>query len=196
MSAKATEEPTTDPRVQRSRAAVIDATRELLREHGFAGVTIEAVSALSGVAKTTIYRQWADREHLLLDSCVAAKGVVSVYDTGDLRHDLIAGLRMLANELSGGDMSSLIPAMIEASERSPKFRALNEAFMAAKRAPLKDRLKIAMKRGEIRAGLDVETLMAVLAGPMFYRRLLVHQPLSKAFVDDLVDLVLGGAAPQ
>jgi AcrR family transcriptional regulator len=187
-------EPSTDPRIQRSRAAVIDATRELLREHGFAGVTIEAVSALSGVAKTTIYRHWPDREHLLLDSCVAAKGIVGVYDTGDLRGDLVAGLRMLAAELTGGDMSSLIPAMIEASERSAEFRALNEAFMAAKRAPLKDRLRIAAKRGEIRPGIDLETLMSLIAGPMFYRRLLVRQPLSKTFVDDLVDLVLGGAS--
>lgn len=181
--------------MQRSRSAVIDATRQLLRDHGFAGVSIEAVSALSGVAKTTIYRQWPDCDHLLLDVFVSTKGAVPVHDTGDLRHDLIAGLRMLASELTSGDMASLLPAMIEASERSPAFRALNEAFIAAKRAPLRDRLRVAVKRGDLRPGLDIETLMAVLAGPLFYRRLLLHQPIPKAFVDDLVDLVLGGAAP-
>ncbi len=186
-------EPSTDPRIQRSRSAVIDATRELLRDHGFAGVTIEAVAARSGVAKTTIYRHWPDCNHLLLDSCVAARGHIAVHDTGDLRRDLVAGLRMLAAELTVGDMASLLPAMIEASERSPEFRLLNEAFISAKRAPLKDRLRLAAKRGEIRPGLDLEMLMSVIAGPLFYRRLLLHQPLSKGFVDDLVDLVLGGA---
>lgn len=172
---------------------MIDATRELLREHGFAGVTIEAVSALSGVAKTTIYRQWADRDHLLLDSCAAAKGSVVVHDTGDLRADLVAGLRMLAGVLTAGDLAALFPAMIEASERSPEFRALNEVHLAENRAPLRDRLRIAVKRGELKPGVDLETLMAVLAGPLFYRRLIVRHSLSKSFVDDLVDLVLSGA---
>lgn len=174
---------------------MIDATRALLREHGFAGVTIEAVSSLSGVAKTTIYRQWPDRDHLLLAACTAAKGNVVVHDTRDIRADLIAGLRMLAAELTGGDLSTLIPAMIEASERSAQFRALHDVFMAEKRAPFRERLRVAVKRGELKPGVDIETLMSVLAGPLFYRRLIVRHPLSKGYVDDLVDLVLGGAAP-
>jgi AcrR family transcriptional regulator len=50
--------PTTDDRIN---AAAL----EIIREHGLQHVTMEAVSARSGVAKTTIYRRYADRFELL-----------------------------------------------------------------------------------------------------------------------------------
>src|SRR2546429_7561340 len=49
-----------DPRVVRTKAAVLDAATTLLAE-GASTFTIEAVSARSGVAKTTIYPHWAFR---------------------------------------------------------------------------------------------------------------------------------------
>src|SRR6186997_2184128 len=56
-----------DPRVARSRAAVISAATELLVESGPSAVTIDAIVARSGVAKSTIYRHWGSRDDVLLD---------------------------------------------------------------------------------------------------------------------------------
>ena len=47
-----------DPRLERTRRAVLEAALDLLTEHGYGEVTIEAVAARSGVAKSTIYRHW------------------------------------------------------------------------------------------------------------------------------------------
>src|SRR4051794_14143427 len=60
-------QPCLDPRVARSRAAVIDAATELLVESGPSAVTIDAIVARSGVAKSTIYRHWGSRDDVLLD---------------------------------------------------------------------------------------------------------------------------------
>ena len=57
-----------DPRRAKSRARVLASAVELLREEGLSGLTIEAVAARSGVAKTTIYRQFADRDELHLSA--------------------------------------------------------------------------------------------------------------------------------
>ena len=57
-----------DPRVARSRAAVLAATVDLLGELGHAGTTVEAIAERSGVAKTTIYRHWPSRAPLLIDA--------------------------------------------------------------------------------------------------------------------------------
>ena len=52
----------------RSRQTILDATRELLAHDGDVGaLTVEAVAARSGVAKTTIYRRWRDKWQLALD---------------------------------------------------------------------------------------------------------------------------------
>jgi AcrR family transcriptional regulator len=53
---------TGEPRGERSKQAILGATRELLAEEGgVRSLTVEAVAARSGVAKTTIYRRWHDK---------------------------------------------------------------------------------------------------------------------------------------
>ncbi len=185
---------TPDPRVLRSRSTVIEATRAILHESGFSGATIEAISARSGVAKTTIYRQWKDRNELLLDAFAFDKRSVDFPTSDDLRADLSTGLQMLSRELYGSEWVNLMPAMIEASERDPDFLAMSRSTIETRRKPLKDRLTVAVKRGELPADIDVETMLALLVGPLFYRRLIAHQPMKRSLVDDMVDVVLRGIA--
>src|SRR5262245_2621246 len=47
--------------------AVLEATRALIVESGYSGATIEAISARSGVAKTSIYRRWPNRATIVVD---------------------------------------------------------------------------------------------------------------------------------
>src|ERR1043165_3579913 len=54
-------------RSEKSRVAIIDATRALLLERGFDGLSIEAVAARAGVGKQTIYRWWPRRPALVAD---------------------------------------------------------------------------------------------------------------------------------
>jgi AcrR family transcriptional regulator len=44
---------------------IVSATLDLIREHGPAAVNVAAVATRSGVARTTIYRRYRDREELL-----------------------------------------------------------------------------------------------------------------------------------
>ena len=181
-------------RVARSRAAVVEATRSLLRESGFRGTTIEAISELSGVAKTTIYRNWKDRNELLLDAFSLEAESFVFPATDDLRADLLSGLQSLNRALQTSEWVTLMPAMIEASERDPDFLSLSRAFVDSRRKPLKDRLQLAVKRQEVAAETDVELLVSVLAGPLFYRRLVARQSMKRVSVEDLVDLVIDGVS--
>ncbi|HEX8935935.1 MAG TPA: helix-turn-helix domain-containing protein, partial [Pseudonocardiaceae bacterium] len=61
-----------DPRVARSRRVIIDAAVALLVERGFGATTVEAISARSGAAKTTIYRWWPSKGLLAIESFLAA----------------------------------------------------------------------------------------------------------------------------
>ena len=54
-----------DPRIERTRTAVLDAASDLLAEAGVVGFNVDAVARRSGVARTTIYRHWPDANELL-----------------------------------------------------------------------------------------------------------------------------------
>ena len=78
-------------RSEKSRTAIVTATRELLLERGFDGLTIEAVAARAGVGKQTIYRWWPSRPALVADVMLedADRILASVAHTADLAADLV-----------------------------------------------------------------------------------------------------------
>jgi AcrR family transcriptional regulator len=81
-----------DPRVERSRQAILDATLQLLAQDGDVGsLTVEAVAARSGVAKTTIYRRWRDKWELALDAVMIdmLPRLDEPVDVGDTRKELL-----------------------------------------------------------------------------------------------------------
>ena len=56
-----------DPRVVRSRAAVVDAARTLFLRQGYAGTTMEEIAALAGLTKRTLYNNYADKGALFIE---------------------------------------------------------------------------------------------------------------------------------
>ena len=50
-----------DPRLERTRQKVLEAALAELAEAGYGGFTVDSVALRSGVARSTIYRHWADR---------------------------------------------------------------------------------------------------------------------------------------
>ncbi|HEX6712315.1 MAG TPA: helix-turn-helix domain-containing protein, partial [Thermoleophilaceae bacterium] len=87
-----TTEPTMRPaRRARSDQAILEATRTLLDEHGVRRLTIEGVAERSGVAKTTIYRRYRDRDELALAVLIEdTENFRSPPNLGDTRKELLA----------------------------------------------------------------------------------------------------------
>lgn len=98
-----------DPRMARSRAAVLGTALELLVERGIAGTTIEAIAQRSGVAKTTIYRQWNSQAALTLDALRSILRPPADPDTGTLRGDLVALLTGFAAALADANATGPTP---------------------------------------------------------------------------------------
>src|SRR5271167_4416743 len=99
-TATAARETAEDPRVTRSRAAILEAAMELLAEEGYAAFTIEAIFARTGVAKTTIYRHWPTRNDLLIAVIEKLGGKFELPDTGTVRGDLMEFLTVRAHRMA------------------------------------------------------------------------------------------------
>src|SRR5215475_466986 len=78
------------PRDPALEAAILDATQDLLIEHGFAATTVEAVARAAGTGKAAVYRRWPAKIDLVVAAVQALQSPPSVPDTGTLRGDLLA----------------------------------------------------------------------------------------------------------
>lgn len=184
-----------DQRVARSKAAILDACAELIEREGMGGVTMEAVAALSGAAKTTIYRHWPTRERLLIDAFgICSRAAIPSPDSGELREDLITVLGGLAERLNHGGFCSAMSSLIDAAARDAELERLHRETIADRRRPLTDLLEREVARGRLPDDLDTETAVALLAGPLFYRALIAREPVDGAFVARTVDAALAELA--
>ncbi len=185
----------TDPRVLRTRAAVIGTTLSLLADRGIAGTTIEAVAEVSGVAKTTIYRHWDSQSALVLDAFDSVLRAPSDPDTGTLRGDLRELAAGLARSLADGPAPGLMFALVDAAERDPAFARLHRREAETRHAVVLAVIARGVARGELPAGTDPADVLDMLAGPLFHRRAISAGRVDVAFAERVADRVLAAYAP-
>jgi AcrR family transcriptional regulator len=175
-----------DPRVARTRDAVLEAVRTLVRRDGVEAVTHQQVAVEAGIGRATVYRHWPDRTHLLLDALAEPEDPESWTGSGDLVVDLTRELGRLQRILTGSPFVPELAALLGRSEWEPALRELEEQLLAHGTAGLQRSLQQAIDRGELPADLDVDGALARLAGPLFYRRMLAHRPVDDRLVDEVV----------
>lgn len=166
---------------------VLAAAAALLSEGGFQAVTMEAVAARSGVAKTTLYRWWPNRAAVAL-ACVSAR-MAPIADAGPgsyrerFRRQLKATLRLL-NSAEG----QAITALIGAKQTDPLLaEAYSEQIARPRRAQTRMLLQQAIGAGEVAAGTDPDIFLDAIYGPLYYRKLVSGEPVTDAFIDRIVD---------
>src|SRR4051794_6531757 len=135
----------------RSERAILDATRTLLAESGVRGLTIEGVAARSGVAKTTIYRRWRDRDELALAAVWHdLAGLEAPRDVGDTRAELRAFVEplvtILRTPLLGGVVRGLASEIAENRALSGVYR---ERFVEPRLAQLGAMIGRGVERGDL-----------------------------------------------
>jgi AcrR family transcriptional regulator len=175
-----------DPRVARTRQSVLSVAAELMAEVGWGAVTVESVSARSGVARTTIYRHWPDLSALLVEAMQSVLEPCPEPDTGSLRGDLTVILSALARVLTRSASAGVMTSMIDAAERDPQIAALQSSFTRERRLASRRALDRAVARHEIDADYDFEVEAALIGGALFYRRLVSREPLSPRFVERVI----------
>jgi AcrR family transcriptional regulator len=175
-----------DPRAARSQLRAIEAALELIRSVGVGRVTIESIAARSGVAKTTLYRQFDDLETLLFAAFESLKRPQEIPVEHGVVADIEQWMQEFAKALFDDDFAPVIPAMIEVAERSDRGRELASEFATRRRQAMQLRLQRAIEDGELMDDVDVGAVVSMLVGPLFYRRFISRQAVPPDFVRQLV----------
>lgn len=185
---------TMDPRVERTRAAVLQATRDLLIELGVERTCIEMVAERSGVARSTVYRHWEGKPQLVMDALEDLRSTDDLVPTGDAEDDLRALVQDFGAVLRAPG-SSMLADLMAVSDRDAELGRLHRGFIRRKRdraLELIGRLQVA---GRLDPSLDTGYLGELVAGPLVYRRFSLGEPMTADQIDAHVDEVLRRLAP-
>ncbi|WP_067704909.1 TetR/AcrR family transcriptional regulator C-terminal ligand-binding domain-containing protein [Nocardia jejuensis] len=108
-------------RTARTRAAVHEATRELLDRSPDGTIDIAAVATRSGVHLATIYRRWRTVEGLIIDTIMEELATRSpVPATGDLYADMLTWTTNLLTDLRRPTQMAFFRAMAKAGGNGDK----------------------------------------------------------------------------
>ena len=187
-----------DPRVARTITRVMDVAEELLMEGGPNAVTIDAVVARSGVAKTSVYRHWASREALLVDLFWHVAPQVELSElarTAAGPHERVrAATRAIAESIADDRWERLLPALLMLKLRSGSIadveRRIREEMVATVGAVLSE----LVDEHRLTLPAPLPQSIHLLLGPLIMARLIGSFPVDQAFADQVADQFLAACA--
>ncbi|GAA1641870.1 TetR/AcrR family transcriptional regulator [Kribbella alba] len=181
------------PRSLKAKDSVLCATKDLLAEGGLAAATVDAISARSGVSKATIYKHWPSRTAIAAEAFgreMAAE--IPLPDTGNTEADLTEQVRHVSKFYAGRHgkvFAQLLAASVTDPAASPYFR---EYFLDARRAAIGELWQRALDRGDANPEISAGTATDVLFGPLIFRLMTGHAPLTEEEADAISSAALHG----
>jgi AcrR family transcriptional regulator len=171
---------------------VEEAVLGLLRERGPGAVTMEAVAARSGVAKTSIYRRHPDRRRLLTASLGNAIGMPEL-PTGKAKEKVRSALRQawqqMAEVLGPGGLAAIV------GNSDPEFTELFRAALRPYDEMLVAEIRSDVESGLLRPDVDADTAASLLLGA-YLGELVRHGSVAPDWLDRSMETVWQALAPQ
>jgi AcrR family transcriptional regulator len=179
------------PRSQASEAAILDATLLILAQEGYTGLTTDKIAAVARASKSTIYRRWPSKEHMVL-AAFDRTPVLNPRDTGRLIDDLLDIVMQLVRLIQHTPLGGALPALISERAHNPQLAAALDPVIARRREPTKIILGGAIARGDLPAGTDLELATDMIWGPVMLRTIILPGDVSEGAMRELLEAVVRG----
>ncbi|MGW5718506.1 TetR/AcrR family transcriptional regulator [Amycolatopsis sp. NPDC003865] len=178
-------------RDETARLAVLHAADDLLVEHGYAALTVEAIARRAGVAKQTIYRWWPSKGEILLDTLIEDSARCFPVPSGKPTAEAIRGyLRAFARFLTGNPAGRVLLALLAQAQHDPvTAESFRERYLDPRRELERALLTRAIEAGEIAPKLGPDAALDALVGPLVYAAL-TGAAVPRGMVNTLVEDVL------
>lgn len=165
-------------------------TLQLLQEHGYDRLTVDAVAAMARASKATVYRRWPSKAELVLAAFIEGIRQIAVPpDTGTLRGDLLHVGELICQQ--GQQQVGTIRAVLVEVSRNPALNdVLQHQFIEQRKALINHILQQAVDRGEIDRIAINDELWDVLPGYLIFRSIIQGRPPTQQTVRALVDEVI------
>ena len=173
------------PRSEKSRKAILDATRKLLTHMSLNELSIEAIAKKAKVGKTTIYRWWPSKAAVAMDAFLEQPGIQNIVPTTANASDAIKKqLESLIRQLRGQNGRIIAGIIAESQGSADVLDLLYDKFLKERISPLYDKIEEGKKSGEFKADFNTEIALDMLVGPLFLRVLSGEHGIDNAFAEN------------
>ena len=156
------------PRSLESEEAILEATGKLLSSEGYLGLTVSKVAARARASKSTIYRRWPTKEHLVMAAFDRWPTMVP-RDRGDLLSDLLDLYQQYLRSHSRAPIGAIVPALVAERVSNPELGVLFDSLMRRRLDPTRVVVRRAIERGELPADTDLELAVEVITAAAVMR---------------------------
>ncbi len=181
-----------DERAVKSRRRILDATQALMIELGVDAVTILTVAERAGVQRSTVYNHWPDRVSLVVDALDDFAGSHHTAEGEDSGASPVVRIRAAVEGLAralAGDWGAIAASLASVAERDGDLARVHRDFVELRRTHVATLVGDAVAAGEL-SKVDPQWATALLVGPLYYERLVMHRPMTVAEACDHIDGVL------
>ncbi len=192
------------PRSVETDRAILDATRAALVDLGWGKLTMGEVAARAGVAKTTLYRRWANKNELVVDAVAVLFDELELPDRGCLQADIEGVVLQFGALLARPETKTALMAVVAESTTDD---ALRERIRSAIVDRQKRLVVLGRERAQVRGELPPDTpgtdgalaaartvglIFDLIAGAIVHRTLVSAEPVDVAWARQLSTVLLQG----
>jgi AcrR family transcriptional regulator len=179
------------PRSKRSEEAIIRATTALLADERYASLTVSKVAARARASKSTIYRRWPTKEHLVIEA-FNRWPALTPHDRGDVMADLLNLFRQFLRILHRPPSNAIMPTLVAERAHNPALAAVFDPLMQRRRDPLRVVLERAIGRGELPRDTNVELTVDAIMGMTVLRMYFIPGDLGIPAIREFLAVLLRG----
>jgi AcrR family transcriptional regulator len=173
------------PRSDKSRKAILDATRRLLTHTSLGQLSIEAIAGKAGVGKTTIYRWWPNKAAIAMEAFLEQPGIQNILPTTATQAEAVSRqLESMIRQLRGHNGRIIAGIIAESQADSSVLDLLYEKFLKERVGNLARYVEEGKRNGEFNAELDTDIAMDMLLGPLFLRVLSGEHGIDNTFAEN------------
>lgn len=171
-------------------AELLAITLQLLQQHGYDRLSVEAVATQAKASKATVYRRWPSKADLVLAAFIEGTRMTNVPpNTGSLRGDLLALGDAVCRQAC--EHGSTMRAVLNEMSHNPRLsEAMQNEFVHQRKMVIDKVLGDAIERGEIDGAKVNDEIYDLLPGYLVFRSLVSGRPPTEETVRILVDEVL------
>lgn len=181
------------PRDPRIDAAILRAAADLLVQIGYSNLTMAAVAERAGTTKTALYRRWSSRAELVHEAAFPAAPTAIEAPPGDIAADIRAMVAAARDVFASPVVRAALPGLISDMTADADLNARVMNRFAGVFSAVRDRMADAVRRGEVKPGVDPDRLVEVIGGATLLRMLWAPvQPLSDEWVEQTAAVIVHG----